>query len=189
MSDVLETIKNFADQCHGDQVRKYSKERYIVHPVRVMETCKEFTQEVPVLAAALLHDVLEDTPVTETEIRTFLERLLDPRETDMTIQFVVELTDVYTKKNYPVLNRRSRKKREVDRLSQVSGEAQTVKYADIIDNATNIFVHDPDFAQVFLNEGKALLKKMNKGNPVLYARAIKTVNDCLELLENKEELT
>ena len=64
----LEKIRHFADQAHGGQLRKYTPERYIVHPVRVMETLKKYTDDLTVLAAALLHDVLEDTTTTILEI-------------------------------------------------------------------------------------------------------------------------
>jgi len=35
MLSILDQIKNFAEQAHGEQLRKYSPERYIVHPARV----------------------------------------------------------------------------------------------------------------------------------------------------------
>jgi (p)ppGpp synthase/HD superfamily hydrolase len=59
---ILQEIIQFADLAHGKQVRRYTSERYIVHPVRVMETCRQYTNDISVLAAAILHDVLEDTP-------------------------------------------------------------------------------------------------------------------------------
>jgi (p)ppGpp synthase/HD superfamily hydrolase len=59
---ILAAITDFADIAHGSQMRKYTPERYIVHPARVMRLCQEYTDDVTVLAAALLHDVLEDTP-------------------------------------------------------------------------------------------------------------------------------
>ncbi len=68
----------------------------------------------------------------------------------------------------------------------MSGDAQTIKYADVIDNATNIFVHDPDFAVVFIQEGRAVLKRMLNGDPELHDRALKVVDDCLELMDEKE---
>jgi len=63
MDKVLEQVKDFADKAHGDQLRKYTPDRYIVHPMRVMLICQEYTDDSQILAAALLHDVLEDTPV------------------------------------------------------------------------------------------------------------------------------
>ena len=41
--------------------------RYIVHPAEVMEICSQYTNDITILAAALLHDVLEDIPVTRNE--------------------------------------------------------------------------------------------------------------------------
>jgi len=39
MDTLLKLVKEFADGAHGGQQRRYTKERYIVHPVRVMELC------------------------------------------------------------------------------------------------------------------------------------------------------
>jgi (p)ppGpp synthase/HD superfamily hydrolase len=183
MDATLEKVKSFADMAHGDQRRKYSDERFIAHPIRVMENCQKYTDDVCVLAAALLHDVLEDTDVKKEKLHAFLKSIMSLTQADRTFELVVELTDVYTKKHYPGLNRRARKAKEADRLAMISGDAQTIKYADIIDNATNIFVHDPDFAVVFIQEGKRVLKRMVKGDAELQDRALKMVDDCLELMD------
>lgn len=67
MEEVLEQIRDFADKAHGEQMRKYTPERYIVHPVRVMKICREYTDDITVLAAALLHDVGK----VESGLRTY----------------------------------------------------------------------------------------------------------------------
>jgi guanosine-3',5'-bis(diphosphate) 3'-pyrophosphohydrolase len=185
MNETLEQVIAFADRAHGEQKRKYSNERYIVHPIRVMQTCQEYTDDICILSAAILHDVLEDTAVCEEEIRLFLDGLLSPHQTIRTLRLVVELTDIYTKKNYPSLNRRARKIKEAQRLTGIGADAQTIKYADIIDNAINITLHDPDFSVVFLREGAELLKHLNSGNKELHERAVQTVEDCLQQLETK----
>ena len=180
MDEVLEKVRDYADKAHGDQQRKYTPERYIVHPVRVMKICGSYTNELPVLAAALLHDVLEDTPVGEKELRQFLNTVMSEAEARQTTDLVVELTDVYTKTAYPRWNRRKRKLKESARIEQTGSQSQTVKYADIIDNCKEIVDHDPDFAGVFLRECKALLNVMDKGNPDLRAEALQTVEQCLQ---------
>src|SRR3954469_23818249 len=116
MDAVLEKIKDFADQAHGDQKRKYTPERYIVHPVRVMELCQRYTTARPLLAAALLHDVLEDTPVTTFQLHRFLALVLNEKEAAQTVQLVIELTDVYIKATFPRWNRRKRKAVEAARI-------------------------------------------------------------------------
>jgi (p)ppGpp synthase/HD superfamily hydrolase len=182
MEEILEQVRLFAERAHGEQTRKYSTERYIFHLIRVMEMCSEHSQKLPVLTAALLHDVLEDTPVKKEEIRTFLSGLMEKNEVDYTLKLVTELTDIYVKKDYPKWNRRIRKAREAERIEKTSADAQTVKYADIIDNCREVIEKDPEFAAVFLRECKNLLAKITKGNRALYNKAVKTVNDRLWVL-------
>ncbi|NTS39574.1 bifunctional (p)ppGpp synthetase/guanosine-3',5'-bis(diphosphate) 3'-pyrophosphohydrolase [Flavisolibacter sp. BT320] len=180
MEAVLETIRDFADKAHGSQLRKYSPDRYIVHPVRVMEICRRHTNSLPVLSAALLHDVLEDTTVTEPQLHQFLTTVMSEEDAAQTTSLVVELTDKFTKLAYPRWNRRKRKEKESARIGETSGLSQTVKYADIIDNCREIVEQDSDFARVFLRECKALLKVMPKGDKTLYEEAVETVNNSLK---------
>jgi (p)ppGpp synthase/HD superfamily hydrolase len=165
MEKLLQHIIEFADNAHGEQTRKYTPERYIVHPIRVMESCKRVTDDICILAAAILHDVLA------MAMRT--------------VDLVVDLTDVYVKKDYPKLNRRSRKSKELLRLEKTSPDSQTIKYADIIDNTKEIVKQDPDFAKVFLRECRTNLKKLNKGNKELHAEAVNLVDRSIEELEQK----
>lgn len=57
-----------AVKAHSGQLRKASKTPYIFHPFRVAEIVQSAGQSEGVIIAALLHDVLEDTDVTEKEI-------------------------------------------------------------------------------------------------------------------------
>jgi (p)ppGpp synthase/HD superfamily hydrolase len=182
MDEALQKIRDYADAAHGRQERKYSSERYIAHPVRVMEMCRKHTDSLPILAAALLHDVLEDTPVSLKEMKHFLKDTIESADADQTAVLVVELTDVYTKHSYPRWNRAKRKRKEAARIGKTSADAQTVKYADIIDNCREIVDHDPDFAKVFLKECRSLLQAMPSGNPVLYSEAKALVDRCLQQL-------
>lgn len=186
MNELLAQIQDFADRAHGEQVRKFSPERYIAHPIRVMELCREQTQDMAVLAAALLHDVLEDTAIEQQALQDFLMGLSPEAQALRTLRLVVELTDVYTKKNYPEWNRRKRKARETERLEATSADAQTIKYADIIDNSGEIAHQDTDFAMVFLQECRALLKKLPKGNPILYKQAVATVDAGIRHLQQQD---
>src|SRR5690348_5206587 len=131
MDPVLEPIKDFAAKAHGEQRRKFADEPYIAHPIRVMEMCRQYTHDTAILAAALLHDVLEDTPVNKQQIKDFLLTVMDAGKAQRTVQLIDELTDRYTKANYPHWNRRKRKAKESERLTNTSGESQTIKYADI----------------------------------------------------------
>lgn len=188
-NEILAYITKFADQAHGKQVRKYTGDRYIVHPVRVMEMVSEYNDDVCVQAAALLHDVLEDTPVTKEEMHEALLAVFDPGMASRVLQFVVELTDVFIKTDYPRMKRRYRKEKEAARLGAVSAEAQTIKYADIIDNVTDIVKQDADFAKVFVREGNDMLIAMDAGNPKLRERALGVVDQCLKHMKKEAELS
>ena len=59
---------NYAVQKHGDQKRN-SGEPYIIHPLQVAYTLAEMGLDEDTISAALLHDVVEDTPATGEDIK------------------------------------------------------------------------------------------------------------------------
>jgi (p)ppGpp synthase/HD superfamily hydrolase len=69
-SDLLDAALLFATQAHDGQRRKGTDVPYIVHPIGVLLTLMQADETDPeVLAAALLHDTVEDTGVTLGQIR------------------------------------------------------------------------------------------------------------------------
>ncbi|MGK0373558.1 MAG: RelA/SpoT family (p)ppGpp synthetase [Arenicella sp.] len=66
IEDVYRAFR-FAEQGHRGQIRK-SGEQYIHHPIEVADTLAELQMDSRTLMAALLHDVIEDTPATKKEI-------------------------------------------------------------------------------------------------------------------------
>jgi len=64
---VLEHALEVATKAHSSQKRA-SGELYISHPVNVAYILAEMEMDIPTIAAAILHDVLEDTPLTEEEL-------------------------------------------------------------------------------------------------------------------------
>jgi (p)ppGpp synthase/HD superfamily hydrolase len=186
MDQVLQQVRDFADRAHGDQMRKYGPPaRYIVHPERVMKLARQVTNDPTILSAALLHDVLEDTSTTEEEIKDFLQTLMSPSNADRTLQLVKDLTDVFTKENYPQWNRRKRRSKEADRLANANPDAQTIKYGDIIDNCPEIVKEDPDFGQRYISECRELLTKLKKGNPLLRQQAMAAIEKAYEQLHQQ----
>jgi (p)ppGpp synthase/HD superfamily hydrolase len=182
---VLYQVQEYARRSHGQQRRKFADELYIEHPIRVMEICSKVTREIPVLAAALLHDVLEDTPVTQDQMRDYLLSVMPAATAQRTLSLVIELTDVYTHQAYPKWNRRVRKDKEFARMAATSADAQTIKYADIIDNAKDIIGSGNDFSQKFLYECRTNLRTMNKGDAGLYEQAVQLVNEYLGKLKRE----
>jgi GTP diphosphokinase / guanosine-3',5'-bis(diphosphate) 3'-diphosphatase len=64
----VEKAYRFAELAHDGQFRK-SGDPYITHPVAVATNLAELELDVDTISAALLHDVVEDTPITLSEIR------------------------------------------------------------------------------------------------------------------------
>lgn len=58
----------YASEMHKDQKRK-SGEPYIIHPVNVAIILADLDMDVETIIAALLHDVVEDTPATYDDVK------------------------------------------------------------------------------------------------------------------------
>ena len=65
--DVIEAAYRYADEKHKNQLRK-SGEAYIIHPLAVAEIVAEIGLDTDAIAAALLHDCLEDTDASFEEV-------------------------------------------------------------------------------------------------------------------------
>jgi (p)ppGpp synthase/HD superfamily hydrolase len=172
MSNKTYKAKLFAEAAHKavGQVRKYTNQPYIVHPIEVAEIVKSVPHTDAMVAAAYLHDVLEDTKVTEQTLREeFGDEIAD---------LVVWLTDISTKKDG---NRTVRKALDREHLAQAPAEAQTVKLADLISNTKSIVKYDPEFAKTYLEEKLALLDVLTKGDKVLHARATESCRQYFSL--------
>jgi (p)ppGpp synthase/HD superfamily hydrolase len=168
MKPILEKIKDFAEKAQKSRSRKQTPKPHIFNPVRVMNLCSAYIWQREILAAALLHEVLEDKQVGERELLAFLESVMQPAEARRTVSLVRELTDEFTESSYPQWNRKRRKEMEAQRLAIASSAAQTIKYADIFDNCERIVGSDPSFAPQYLTECLDLLSMAKNGNPELY---------------------
>ena len=156
----------FATEAHHGQTRKYTGEPYIVHPLEVMEIVKTVPHTQEMLAAAVLHDVVEDTDVTLSDIWNEFGYKVR--------QLVADLTDISVPSDG---NRKARKHLDLIHTAKALPQSKTVKLADLISNSKSITEHDPKFAKVYMKEKAALLKVLTEGDPTLYARAKKIVDD------------
>lgn len=150
---MITSAKIFATAAHAavGQKRKYSGDDYIIHPQRVAAIVEKHGGTDEMIAAAWLHDTVEDTDVTPELIKeTFGDEIAS---------IVEGLTDVSLPSDG---NRATRK--SIDRMHSAgaSTESQFVKCADIIDNSWDIAEHDPSFAKVYKSEVTLLLHAMTK---------------------------
>lgn len=135
------------------QVRKYTGEPYINHPFRVASQVQGYGGDRAMVAAALLHDVVEDTQVSVSDIRHHFG-------SDVA-QLVDELTDVSRPSDG---NRAERKALDLAHTATASPRAKTIKLADLFDNTADIVRHDPKFAKTYLAEKHALMEVLREGD-------------------------
>ena len=156
----------FATEAHAEvgQVRKYTGDPYIVHPLRVMYTVQSVTQDLEVIAASVMHDVIEDTLRKKADIvRHFGTRIAN---------LVDEVTDVSKPEDG---NREQRKKLDREHVACASADGQTIKLADLIDNGEDIMANDPKFGRVYIREKILLLEVLGRGDRRLFERAVAQV--------------
>lgn len=166
--DIVEKAKVFAIAAHSavGQFRKYTNEPYWVHPIEVMELVKTVPHTPEMLAAALLHDVVEDTRVQLS--------IIDQEFGRSVMYLANSLTDISKPEHG---NRAFRKAMDKAWIADALPAAKTVKLADIISNCASIKKYDPNFAMTYLAEKREMLEVLKEGDSVLYARAMEIVKD------------
>lgn len=190
----LGKIRDYANYCHqerypgGPQLRKYTNEPYIVHPERVVKIVSRYNDSLETQAAAYLHDVLEDTTVTEQELIEFLTQLIDESTARKIVNIVIELTDKFTSVAYPDMNRNARKAAETARQSEFSKECHDIKCADVIDNIIDVLDHDIHFGSMMIKEVQPLIKVITKADPRLYSETRKIIAEKAKIAEQVEEI-
>lgn len=173
MKNIVELARDYATSAHAriNQLRKYSLQPYDVHLRAVAELVSSRNADQNMIAAAWLHDTVEDTPATFEDIeREFGSDVMN---------LVKELTDVSKPGDG---NRAARKELDRQHLATVSPRAKTIKLADLIDNCRDICRHDPKFGRVYLAEMEALLHVLTEGDRKLYEKAVKLLTECARKL-------
>lgn len=173
MSELVKQARVFATAAHQriNHRRKYTRQPYEVHLKSVAQIVSSVTDDEEMIAAAWLHDTVEDTAATHYDI----EQQFGKGVHDL----VYALTDISKASDG---NRAARKRIDRAHLAQAPVRAKTVKLADLIDNLRDICQHDARFAKVYLHEMSALLEVLAGGNGVLMKRARREINRCSERL-------
>ncbi len=150
MSLLIHKARCFAHFAHAGQERKGGGP-YIQHPKRVARIVAGNGGTDEMVAAAWLHDVLEDCGDRVTS-----QHIVDFFGTEV-FSLVYDLTDLYTTEAYPDWNRRQRKMCEAYRLHGCSLAVRTIKRADMEDNLTDIEDFDPGFVKLYKREKATLI--------------------------------
>ncbi len=130
-TDLLDRAIIFAVKAHHNSERRGKGFPYIVHPMEAVEIVATITSDQELLAAAVLHDTVEDTDVTLEDIRhEFGDRVASivEAESDKNIEGVSE-TDTWME----------RKQAAIDRLRQAPLDAKIVAMGDKLSNMRAIY--------------------------------------------------
>ena len=149
-TELLDRAIIFAVKAHAGTERRGKGFPYIVHPMEAMEIVATMTPDQELLAAAALHDTVEDTDVTIEAIRTeFGDRIatLVAHESDEAMPGVSEEESWHT-----------RKQAAIDRLTRAPHDAKIVALGDKLSNMRAIA---RDYAEI----GDALWNRFHAKDP------------------------
>ena len=147
---LLDRAIIFAVKAHAGTERRGKGFPYIVHPMEAVEIVATMTRDQELLAAAALHDTVEDTDVTVEQIRAeFGERIasLVASESDTMPEGVSEEDSWH-----------ARKQAAIDRLASASHDAKIVALGDKLSNMRAI-------ARDYAQQGDALWNLFHAKDP------------------------
>ena len=140
---IIEKALRIAAKAHKEQVRKTDKSPYIVHPIQVgiILMLHQFDDEV--VASGIVHDVIEDTDVTEAELREELG--------DVVVDIVLQISE-----NKDL----EWKERKLDYIETVRNGSDAVKAVSIADKIHNM----KSLLDSYEVMGSDVLKVFTRGN-------------------------
>ena len=125
-TSILDKAIVFAVKAHAGAERKGKGFPYIVHPMEAVAIASTMTSDQELLAAAALHDTVEDTAVTFRDIE---------REFGRRVALLVESeSDIEFEGKSRVESWRLRKEEAIQRLSEASNDAKIVALSDKLSN-------------------------------------------------------
>lgn len=168
---LFDKAAKFAIDAHANSERRGKGFPYVIHAMEAAEIVASITNDQELLAAAMLHDVIEDTDVTEEEIRA---------------EFGDRIADLVTVESDPVYEGLSvyeswkmRKQYAIDRLSKQNREAKIISLGDKLSNMRAI-------ARDFNKQGDELWKIFHAPDPRLHEWHYRELAKALEELSDTD---
>jgi guanosine-3',5'-bis(diphosphate) 3'-pyrophosphohydrolase len=175
ISLILRALEFAADR-HRKQFRKgEDKSPYINHPIQVANLLvNEAGENDPVLvAASILHDVVEDTVDGKKEKKKLVELILEEFGEEV-LSVTLEVTDDKS------LSKKDRKRLQVEHAPHLSARARKLKIADKIMNVRDITNNPPEKWPLkriirYLDWSEKVVGGLRGSNPALDALFDKTL--------------
>ena len=168
---LFDKAATFAIKAHEDKTRKLGKLPYVIHPFEVATIAATMTTDENVLAAALLHDTIEDTDTTEQDLRlNFGDRV-----TYLVLQETEERSDLPRWKSW-----QERKEKSLVELEGCTD--RDVKILWLSDKLSNM----RSFYRSWKKEGNSFWNKMNQRDPVKQAWYYRTIASLVSELKDQD---
>lgn len=167
-TSFLDKALRFAITAHGGVERRGKGLPYIVHPMEAVAIVASITPDQELLAAAALHDVIEDTDYTEEDIRKeFGERVakLVASESDLIVEGKNESDSWVERKQFAI-----------DRLAKLDRDGKIVSLGDKLSNARAML-------QDYEKLGEELWNKFHVNDPKLHKWHYEGLRDSLSELK------
>ena len=166
---LLDRAIIFAVNAHAGTERRGKGFPYIVHPLEAVEIVATITPDQELLAAAALHDTVEDTDVTVEDI----EREFGPRVAAIVASESDEMPEGLTEEQ----SWHGRKQAAIDRLKAASADSKIVAMGDKLSNMRAI-------ARDFRQQGPAFWNIFHVTDPKEHEWHYRGLADALKDLED-----
>ncbi len=173
-TELLDRAIIFAVKAHAGTERRGKGFPYIVHPMEAMEIVATMTSDQELLAAAALHDTVEDTDVTVEQLREeFGDRIADivAFESDSMQEGVSEEESW-----------RSRKQAGIERLSRATRDEKLVALGDKLSNMRAI-------ARDYAEKGDGFWNIFHSKDPKEHAWRYRALAEAMRELEGTAAFT
>ena len=167
--DLFEQALIYATEKHSGQVRKLAKTPYILHPMEVAAIVGTMTDDQATLAAAVLHDTVEDTDATLEE----LEEKFGKRVS------LIVMTETEEKREHLPASATWKLRKEETLLMLENSQDPSVKMLWLGDKLSNI----RSFYREYLKQGMAMFQKFNQKDPAEHEWYYRSIAKCLSPLK------
>jgi (p)ppGpp synthase/HD superfamily hydrolase len=166
MSSLVRKACDFAFKAHDGQ-KRIGGEDYIYHPLTVMLTLAKITKETNVLAAGMLHDVMEDADISQEELK---------KEFNGEIAILVSELTINTKEK----NKIGKRDYLAKSLMSMSDKALLIKLADRSHNVNSLMgIENKKFIRKYYKETIYILNKLTRPLEVNHLLLIAKINNSL----------
>ena len=171
MGEFLNKAIVFATEVHAGQFRKSTKIPYILHPLEAAAIVGTMTTDDEILAAAVLHDVVEDTDTTVEQVRElFGER----------VARLVSSESENKREDLPAENTwKIRKEETLEHLKTASAEVKMITLGDKLSNIRAIY-------RDHVSLGAEIWNRFNQKDPKEHHWYYQSIAHCMPELKNFE---